>query len=217
MSRRSQRLGTVRYYQSDDVDEGSSSSGGSSLLGSQQALFKDSSNSRSIRKKSNSIKRPSPAPSLGSNTAGHTTYYSESVISESYLSDGRGRSVRAGAALDDPLPSSSYWNEESLARRRRGTGSTESSKINGLAERKTYDTYASSSGYSSEDDYAGHSSLDQNASGSVFRNALSKAGSFLWLVLTSPGRFFGLLYWWIGTTWYRLTTAASLLDVFILT
>lgn len=31
------------------------------------------------------------------------------------------------------------------------------------------------------------------------------------------GRLFGLLYWWVGTTWYRLTTAASLLDVFVLT
>uniref|UniRef100_A0A8C5Q1K8 Sad1 and UNC84 domain containing 2 n=1 Tax=Leptobrachium leishanense TaxID=445787 RepID=A0A8C5Q1K8_9ANUR len=30
-------------------------------------------------------------------------------------------------------------------------------------------------------------------------------------------RLFGLLYWWFGTTWYRLTTSASLLDVFILT
>ncbi|XP_054843971.1 SUN domain-containing protein 2 isoform X2 [Eublepharis macularius] len=171
MSRRSQRLGTVRYYQSDEVDDGSSSSGGSSLLSGQQALFKDSSNSRSLRRKSNSVKRPSPTPSLGSNPA-HTTYYSESVISESYLSDGRGRSVRGSTALDDPLNSHSYWS---------------------------------------------HTCLDQNASGSGFRNALSKAGAFLWLVLTSPGRFFGLLYWWIGTTWYRLTTAASLLDVFVLT
>ncbi|KAM5147750.1 SUN domain-containing protein 2 isoform 2-T2 [Mantella aurantiaca] len=31
------------------------------------------------------------------------------------------------------------------------------------------------------------------------------------------GRVFRLLYWWIGTTWYRVTTSASLLDVFILT
>lgn len=44
---------------------------------------------------------------------------------------------------------------ELSTRRRRGTGDTESSKINGLLESKTYDTYASSSGYSSEDDYAG--------------------------------------------------------------
>ena len=44
---------------------------------------------------------------------------------------------------------------ELSTRRRRGTGDTESSKINGLLESKTYDTYASSSGYSSEDDYTG--------------------------------------------------------------
>ncbi|XP_061495129.1 SUN domain-containing protein 2 [Rhineura floridana] len=218
MSRRSQRLGTVRYYENDDDDNGSNS-GGSSLLDGQQMLFKDGSNSRSLRRKSNSLKRPSPAPSLGSNpTALTTSYYSESVVSESYLGDGRGLSVRGSSTLDDPLDNSSYWSEELSMRRRRGTGSVESSKkINGLAERKSYDTYASSSGYSSEDDYTGHTYLDQNSSGSGFRNALSKAGSFLWLVLTSPGRFFGLLYWWMGTTWYRLTTAASLLDVFVLT
>uniref|UniRef100_A0A8D0GZ90 SUN domain-containing protein n=1 Tax=Sphenodon punctatus TaxID=8508 RepID=A0A8D0GZ90_SPHPU len=102
--------------------------------------------------------------------------------------------------------------EQLSVRRRRGTGGTESSKINGLTESKTY---ASSSGYSSEDDYAGHSCLDQTGSG--FRNVLFRAGSFLWLVLTSPGRLFGLLYWWIGMAWYRLTTTASLLDVFVLT
>ncbi|XP_062989603.1 SUN domain-containing protein 2 [Elgaria multicarinata webbii] len=220
MSRRSQRLGgTVHYYQSED-DGNSSSSGQSSLLGGQQPLFKDGSNSRSLRRKSSSVKRPSPAPSLGTGPTTHTTsYFSESVVRESYLDDGRGLSAQSSTTLDDPLESNSYWSEELSMRRRRGTGGgTEpSKKINGLAERKMYDTYASSSGYSSEDDYIGHTSLDQNASGSGFRNALSKMGSLLWLVLTSPGRFFGLLYWWIGTTWYRLTTAASLLDVFVLT
>lgn len=49
--------------------------------------------------------------------------------------------------------------EELSTRRRRGTGDTESSKINGLLESKTYDTYASSSGYSSEDDYTGRDAL----------------------------------------------------------
>lgn len=48
-----------------------------------------------------------------------------------------------------------WIGRELPVRRRRGTGDTESSKINGLAETKIYDTYASSSGYSSEDDYAG--------------------------------------------------------------
>ena len=36
---------------------------------------------------------------------------------------------------------------------------TESSKVNGLLESRTYDTYASSSGYSSEDDYAGRNAV----------------------------------------------------------
>lgn len=46
--------------------------------------------------------------------------------------------------------------EDLSSRRRRGTGGIESSKkINGLGDRKTYDIYGSSSGYSSEDDYTG--------------------------------------------------------------
>lgn len=41
-------------------------------------------------------------------------------------------------------------------RRRRGTGGTESSKLNGLSENKGSEEFlGSSSGYSSEDDYAG--------------------------------------------------------------
>ncbi|XP_034632313.1 SUN domain-containing protein 2 [Trachemys scripta elegans] len=214
MSRRSQRLGATRYYQGDDDG---SSSGGTLLLGGQEPPFRDSPN-RTLRRKSSSMKRLSPAPHLGPTPATQTSYYSESVISESYLGSSRGLAGGGSAAFDDPQDSDSYWGGElSARRRRRGTGGTESSKINGLAESKTYDTYASSSGYSSEDDYAGRSSLDQNSTGSGFRNAISRAGSFLWLVVTSPGRIFGLLYWWIGTTWYRLTTAASLLDVFVLT
>lgn len=39
----------------------------------------------------------------------------------------------------------------------------------------------------------------------------------LGLMVILLGRLFRLLYWWAGTTWYRLTTAASLLDVFVLT
>ncbi|XP_032647991.1 SUN domain-containing protein 2 [Chelonoidis abingdonii] len=214
MSRRSQRLGATRYYQGDDDG---SSSGGSLLLGGQEPPFRDSPY-RTLRRKSSSMKRLSPVPHLGPTPATQTSYYSESVISESYLGSSRGLAGGGSAAFDDPQDSDSYWGGElSARRRRRGTGGTESSKINGLTESKTYDTYASSSGYSSEDDYAGHSSLDQNSAGSGFRNAISRAGSFLWLVVTSPGRIFGLLYWWIGTTWYRLTTAASLLDVFVLT
>lgn len=46
--------------------------------------------------------------------------------------------------------------EDLRVRKRRGTGGTESSKINGLAETKlSEDFLGSSSGYSSEDDYIG--------------------------------------------------------------
>ncbi|XP_004437924.1 PREDICTED: SUN domain-containing protein 2 isoform X2 [Ceratotherium simum simum] len=213
MSRRSQRL--TRFSQGDD--DGSSSSGGSSVTGSQSTLFKDSP-LRTLKRKSSNMKHLSPVPQLGPSSDGHTSYYSESVVRESYIGSPRAAALARSSILDDQLHSDPYWSEDLRVRRRRGTGGTESSKINGLAENKVSEDFlGSSSGYSSEDDYAGYSETDQQSSGSRLRNAVSQAGSFLWMVVTSPGRLFGLLYWWIGTTWYRLTTAASLLDVFVLT
>lgn len=213
MSRRSQRLS--RYSQGDDDgDGGSSSSGGSSALGSQSTLFKDSP-LRTLKRKSSNTKRLSPAPQLGPSDS-HTSYYSESLVRESYIGSPRAASLARSALLDSQLRSEPYWGEDLRERRRRGT---QSSKVNGLAE----DFPGSSSGYSSEDDFGGRrscvgcSDAHQHSSGSRLRGAVSRAGSFLWMVVTSPGRLFGLVYWWVGTTWYRLTTAASLLDVFVLT
>ncbi|XP_012880339.1 PREDICTED: SUN domain-containing protein 2 isoform X2 [Dipodomys ordii] len=211
MSRRSQRLS--RYSQGDD--DGSSSSGGSSVTGSQSTLFKDSP-LRTLKRKSSNMKRPSPAPQLGPSSDSHTSYYSESVVRESYIGSPRAASLARSALLEDRLRSEPYWSEDLQVRRRRGTGGTESSKTNGLAESRE-DFLGSSSGYSSEDDFAGYPDVDQPSSGSRLSSAVSRAGSFVWMVLTFPGWLFGLLYWWIGTTWYRLTTAASLLDVFVLT
>ncbi|KAM5250816.1 SUN domain-containing protein 2 isoform 3-T4 [Hipposideros larvatus] len=213
MSRRSQRL--TRYSQGDD--DGSSSSGGSSVMGSQSTLFKDSP-LRTLKKKSSSTKRLSPTPQRDPSSDTHTSYYEESVVKESYFGSPRAISLARNSILNDQLHSDSYWSDDLRVRRRRGTGGTESSKINGLAETKlSEDFLGSSSGYSSEDDYAGYSETDQWSSGSRLRNTVSRAGSFFWTVVTFPGRLFGLLYWWVGTTWYRLTTAASLLDVFVLT
>ncbi|XP_061061390.1 SUN domain-containing protein 2 [Eubalaena glacialis] len=217
MSRRSQRL--TRYSQGDD--DGSSSSGGSSVMGSQSALFKDSP-LRTLKRKSSNMKRLSPAPQLGPSSDRHTSYYSESVVRESYFGSPRAASIAASltrnSILDDQPHGDPFWSEDLRVRRRRGTGGTESSKVNGLPENKlSEDFLGSSSGYSSEDDYVGYSETDQQGSGARLRNAVSRAGSLFWMVVTSPGRLFGLLYWWIGTTWYRLTTAASLLDVFVLT
>ncbi|XP_035407738.1 SUN domain-containing protein 2 isoform X3 [Cygnus atratus] len=197
MSRRSQRLVTSRYYPGDE-DAASSSS---SLLGGHQTPFKESTG-RTVRRKSSSTKRLSPAPST------QTSYYSESMMSESYLGGSRGLSALGTSGLDDPLDRSIYWGGEFSTRRRRGTGDTESSKINGLLESKTYDTYASSSGYSSEDDYAGHFYSGQSSSGSGLRSAASRVGSFLWQVLTSPVRFVGWLFSCVGAAWHRLAGRA---------
>ncbi|XP_009957575.1 PREDICTED: SUN domain-containing protein 2, partial [Leptosomus discolor] len=155
-----------------------------------------------IRRKSSSTKRLSPAPST------QTSYYSESMMSESYLGGSRGLAALGRAVLDDDLDSSTYWGGELSTRRRRGTGDTESSKVNGLLESKTYDTYASSSGYSSEDDYAGHFYSGQSSSGSGLRTAASRVGSFLWQVLTFPVRFVGWLFSGLAAAWHRLTGMA---------
>ncbi|KAI2597860.1 Sad1 and UNC84 domain containing 2 [Homo sapiens] len=225
MSRRSQRL--TRYSQGDD--DGSSSSGGSSVAGSQSTLFKDSP-LRTLKRKSSNMKRLSPAPQLGPSSDAHTSYYSESLVHESWFPP--------RSSLEE-LHGDANWGEDLRVRRRRGTGGSESSRASGLVGRKaTEDFLGSSSGYSSEDDYvedsegrgskvtetepvssfpAGYSDVDQQSSSSRLRSAVSRAGSLLWMVATSPGRLFRLLYWWAGTTWYRLTTAASLLDVFVLT
>ncbi|NXG90789.1 SUN2 protein, partial [Stercorarius parasiticus] len=157
---------------------------------------------RMTRRKSSSTKRLSPAPST------QTSYYSESMVSESYLGGSRGLAALGSSMLDDALDSSTYWGGELSTRRRRGTGDTESSKINGLLESKTYDTYASSSGYSSEDDYAGHFYSGQSSSRSGLRTAASRVGSFLWQVLTSPVRFMGWLFSGLAAAWHRLTGAA---------
>lgn len=187
------------------------------MAGSQSSLFKDSP-LRTLKRKSSNMKRMSPAPQLGPSSDTHTSYYSESVVRESYIGSPRAASLARSALLDDHLHSEPYWGEDLRVRRRRGTGGTESSKANGLAESKaTEDFLGSSSGYSSEDDFAGYSDMDQHSSGSSLGSVVSRAGSFVWTVVTFPGRLFRLLYWWIGTTWYRLTTAASLLDVFVLT
>ncbi|NXD79526.1 SUN2 protein, partial [Halcyon senegalensis] len=200
MSRRSQRLVTSRYYSGDD--DATTSSSSSSLLGGQQLPFKETTSSRMIRRKSSSTKRASPTPST------QTSYYSESMMSESYLGGSQGLAALGSSILDDALDSSTYWGGELSTRRRRGTGDTESSKTNGLLESKTYDTYASSSGYSSEDDYAGHFYSGQSSSGSGLRTAASRVGSFLWQVLTSPVRFVEWLLSGLAAAWHHLSGAA---------
>ncbi|NXG25686.1 SUN2 protein, partial [Grallaria varia] len=201
MSRRSQRLVTSRYYPGEDDAATTSSGSGTSLLGGTQLPFRETTG-RTIRRKSGSTKRLSPASST------QTSYYSESMMSESYLGGSRGLAALGSSMLDDDLDSGTYWGGDLSTRRRRVTGDTESSKINGLLESKTYDTYASSSGYSSEDDYAGHFYSGQSTSGSGLRIAASRVGSFFCQVFTSPVRFMTWLFSGLVDAWHRLTGTA---------
>ncbi|KAG8436365.1 hypothetical protein GDO86_007458 [Hymenochirus boettgeri] len=196
MSRRSKRLGTAEQ----EEDRISTSSVESHIL------HRDSPVVRSLRKKATSIRN---APPTRQTT--HHTYYSETT---SYINkDGLISSVQ------ETDYNGSEWGD-SLVRKRVGLeGSYHSSSKNGLSEvQPTYDKSTSSSGYSSEEDYAGQPYPSENAAPiSHWSRWIKAVGNLPALLFSFPGRMFGLLYWWLGTTWYRLTTSASLLDVFILT
>ncbi|XP_063282449.1 SUN domain-containing protein 2 [Pelobates fuscus] len=201
MSRRSKRLGTVEQ----DDDRISNSSVESHLL------YRESP-ARSLRRTITTIKLPNPRKTT------ERSYYSET---SSYISRDKGD---VAASLQDTSYAGTYWGEGDLVRKRMGTdvpynSSSSSSSKNGFSETQlTYDRSTSSSGYSSEEDNTGqYHSDDYSTQGSWWRRWTRCVRELPWLLLSYPGRLFGLLYWWFGTTWYRLTTSASLLDVFILT
>lgn len=67
---------------------------------------------RSLKKKSSSgTKRLSPAPQLGPASDTHTSYYSESVVRESYIGSPRAASLARSALLDSHLRGEPYWSE----------------------------------------------------------------------------------------------------------
>lgn len=57
------------------------------------------------------MKRLSPAPQLSTPSDSHTSYYSESVVRESYIGSPRAVSLARSALLDDHLHSEPYWSE----------------------------------------------------------------------------------------------------------
>lgn len=57
------------------------------------------------------MKRLSPAPQLGPSSDDHTSYYSESVVRESYFGSPRAASLARSSILDDHLHSEPYWGE----------------------------------------------------------------------------------------------------------
>lgn len=197
MSRRSKRLSTL-----DQEDDRNSTSSMESHI-----LYRDSP-VRSTRRKVTTIKR---AP-LPHQTTEHS-YYSET---STYISRDRGG---LSSALKETDYEESKWGESDLVRKRLGIDISHISSKNGFSDRQTtYDKSPSSSGYSSEEDYNSHSHSQEGFSNvSRWKSWAQKMKELPWLLFSYPGRVFRLLYWWIGTMWYRITTSASLLDVFILT
>ncbi|XP_075689678.1 SUN domain-containing protein 2 [Rhinoderma darwinii] len=197
MSRRSKRLSAI------DLDDDRIST--SSL--ESQHLHRDSP-IRTTRRKVTTIRR---APT--SQETDEHTYYSES--SSYVIQDKRGLS----ATLEETGYGGTTWEEGDVVRKRKGMDILYSSNKNGFSDMPaTYDKSTSSSGYSSEEDYTSHSHSQKGPIHFAhWRKWIHQTREFTWLLFSYPGRVFGLLYWWIGTTWYRLTTSASLLDVFILT
>ncbi|KAM8930884.1 SUN domain-containing protein 2 [Pelodytes ibericus] len=193
MSRRSKRLGTTEL-EDDRISNSSVES---------HRLYRDSPG-RSLRRTVKQV----PA----TRQATQHSYYSETTT---YVSRDRG-DVSAETGQEG-----SYWGDSDLVRKRMGLDTaynSSSGSKNGLSETQpTYDKSTSSSGYSSEEDYTGHSQSGEYSHVSRWKTGARRIGELPWLLLSYPGRVFGLLFWWFGTTWYRLTTSASLLDVFILT
>ena len=66
---------------------------------------------RTLKRKSGNTKRLSPAPQLGPSSDTHTSYYSESVVRESYFGSPRAASLARSSILDDQLHSDPYWGE----------------------------------------------------------------------------------------------------------
>ncbi|XP_067875430.1 SUN domain-containing protein 2-like [Heterodontus francisci] len=222
MSRRSTRLATSGYYQDDD--DASSSSGGSvtgsvvSYKESPVRIFKK----KPLAKRSGPTPRSTPVPSMKRSTS------NSSVNSQCSLTSHISSASMLTSSLGQQMSNDSYWQEpepepepepigggphglEDNYGRLSGTvrrANSYKSSILSAAAPISSDIYTSStSGYSSEDEQLG-SAYSAPAS--------PVAKLWNWISVLSPGEALSMIYWWLGTAWYQLTTAASLLDVYTL-
>ncbi|OCT85483.1 SUN domain-containing protein 2 isoform X2 [Xenopus laevis] len=195
MSRRSKRLGTLE--QEDDRISTSSMES--------HSLYKEGP-TRSLRRKVTTLKN-APTPRQPT----HHAHYSET---STYITrDKLGQS----SELPETDYDASYWGDN-LVSSRVGLERSYQSKNSVKETQPSYDKSTSSSGYSSEEDNTGRpGSCEDGTRVSRWKSMAKSVAKLPVLLFYFPGHVFSLLYWWLGTTWYRLTTSASLLDVFILT
>ncbi|XP_041033745.1 SUN domain-containing protein 2-like isoform X1 [Carcharodon carcharias] len=220
MSRRSTRLATSGYYQDDD--DASSSSGGSvtgsvvSYKESPIRVFKKKPNA----KRSGLTPRSTPVPSMKRSVS------NSSVNSQCSLASHISSASMLASSLGQQMTNDPYWQEPEPEPESEPIGGDPPGlednygRLSGMVRRangykssilsaapNSSDIYTSStSGYSSEDEQLG----------SAYSPASPFAKIWNWISLLSPGKALSMVYWWLGTAWYQLTTAASLLDVYTL-
>ncbi|KAL4647827.1 SUN domain-containing protein 2 [Arapaima gigas] len=193
MSRRSRRLMPSGSYQLDDDAASSSSAGSASQVSYKESLV------RIFRRKSSGRKAGSSRSGLISNTPGD---------------------FRAQYPPIEPVATEESWENTPMVRvglQRRtfssAKGSNTEPKIqvsSGTAMMSyPYDFQEQSSGYSSSEEGVYRSTISSTQSaaepGLGFKN-----------MIRSPVRAMAMLFWWMGTAWYSLTSGCSLLDVFLL-
>lgn len=226
MSRRSQRLVKGRYYQGEDDAASNSSTGSAS---GNPVSYRESP--VRIFKKKSTTKRQTPQYSAYTSNESLASYTSDALEEPiknwvSNVSMRNGSPGSRGSSKDKLLsssgstspasdllpPSSLLYNSNAYSDRvpatRKALSDTSSNRSSTYeSHAPPIDPFGNSSGYSSEEDYIGRQQSDAGAA----------QGFALRDVLLLPGKAMGMLFWWLGTAWYCLTSGASLLDVFVLT
>ncbi|XP_072127932.1 SUN domain-containing protein 2 isoform X2 [Mobula birostris] len=207
MSRRSIRLATTGYYQDDD--DASSSSGGSVTVGAPS--YRESPVRISKRKSNSKRSGLASTPGIKRSTSNSSVNSQSSFASHVSNASTHPQQFAGISSWQEPEPvvggmSTFEDNYEGLT----GTVKRANGFRAGILPKPaaSSDIYTSStSGYSSEDEQLG----------SAQPAATSPVSRFWgWVSVLSPGKALSMMYWWLGTSWYRLTTAVSLLDVFTL-
>ncbi|XP_069052960.1 SUN domain-containing protein 2-like isoform X2 [Lepisosteus oculatus] len=194
MNRRSRRLVDGGYYQPED--DGASTSSTGSVNGGQISY------------------RESPVRIFKKKVAGR-----RQVSSSCCLAHENASSESLGSyASEEPIRAEEYWgiapslralSSSSRASSRSKFSSPGPDSQPGFSSRfSAADGHGNSSGYSSS---------EEGCCGPAQPHPDTEPQLGVKDLLLSPGRALAMLYWWLGTAWYSLTTGASLLDVFLLT
>ncbi|XP_055521176.1 SUN domain-containing protein 2-like [Leucoraja erinacea] len=201
MSRRSPRLANNGYYQHND--DTSSSSSGSAKSGAPS--YKETP-VRLHKKRSNS-KGLGPVPGVKGSPSNSSVNSLSSYISN--ISNASKRSQHS-----QRLGSSSGWQEAVAVGGPSSFEDSDNYKVNRASGRMGILTAPSTSSHTYLSSTSGYSSQDELQGLAYSKSFSPLAKLWGWISLLSPEKALPLVYWWLGTAWYQLTTAISLIDVF---